>query len=108
MYRVQNTYNTDCMQELMQSSVVPAFAWTADEVRRVGHRVVDLVAEYLEQLPDGPTFRPVPAEDSDRFLGAAPPAAGMSVDTLLEEFARDIARYPFGNGHPRFFGWVNS
>lgn len=22
-------------------------------------------------------------------------------------FTRDIAPYPFGNGHPRFYGWVN-
>jgi glutamate/tyrosine decarboxylase-like PLP-dependent enzyme len=30
------------------------------------------------------------------------------VDALLDEFASKVAAYPFGNGHPRFFGWVNS
>jgi glutamate/tyrosine decarboxylase-like PLP-dependent enzyme len=32
----------------------------------------------------------------------------VTVEELLQEFTRDVARYPFGNGHPRFFGWVNS
>lgn len=97
------------MQELLEpEAVMASFAWMRGEVRRIGHRMVDLVAEYLEQLPEGPTFRPVPEEETERFLSSVPPMSGMSVDQLLDEFARDIARYPFGNGHPRFFGWVNS
>jgi glutamate/tyrosine decarboxylase-like PLP-dependent enzyme len=36
------------------------------------------------------------------------PRAGEGVDALLDEFASKVASYPFGNGHPRFFGWVNS
>lgn len=31
----------------------------------------------------------------------------MSADALLDAFAEQIEPYPFGNGHPRFWGWVN-
>jgi glutamate/tyrosine decarboxylase-like PLP-dependent enzyme len=33
---------------------------------------------------------------------------GQEADDILATFARDIEPYPFGNGHPRFYGWVNS
>ena len=82
--------------------------WTRDEIRRVGYRVVDMIAEYLTRLPEGPVFRPVPADLADEFLSAPPPEAGMGVDEILDDFARQVAPYPFGNGHPRFYGWVNS
>ncbi len=45
---------------------------------------------------------------AEQFLGAPLPDEGQGIDAILDEFARDVAPYPFGNGHPRFYGWVNS
>jgi aromatic-L-amino-acid/L-tryptophan decarboxylase len=86
----------------------PPFTWSAEEIRRVGGRVVDLVAQHLSSLPAGPVFSPVPTELADGFLAEPAPSRGEPADLILERFARDIAPYPFGNGHPRFYGWVNS
>jgi len=83
-------------------------AWTAEEIRRVGYRVIDLIADYLERLPDRPVFRPVPRELAERFLSAPAPVTGADAGRILAEFADVVAPYPFGNGHPRFWGWVNS
>src|SRR5262249_37573289 len=33
---------------------------------------------------------------------------GIAPDEILRIFADTIEPFPFGNGHPRFFGWVNS
>ena len=82
--------------------------WSDAEVRRVGAKVVDLIARYLEQLGDGPVWKPVPRELVEDWQHAPLPTACQSSDDILDAFARDIAPYPFGNGHPRFFGWVNS
>jgi len=88
--------------------VTAAWAWSADEVRRVGHRVVDIIAEYLSELPQRPVFQPYPG-DRARSRAAEPmPRTGEGIDALLDEFSADIGAYPFGNGHPRFFAWVNS
>jgi aromatic-L-amino-acid/L-tryptophan decarboxylase len=84
------------------------WAWSADDIRRVGHRVVELVAHHLTSLPERPVFQPFPPELAQRFLDAAWPAAGQEPEDILAEFARDVEPYPFGNGHPRFYGWVNS
>lgn len=92
----------------MDDMAAPAANWTADEIRRVGYRAVDLIADYLAGLPEGPVFQPLPGEQADRFLETPAPSKGATADEILDEFARTVAPYPFGNGHPRFFGWVNS
>jgi aromatic-L-amino-acid/L-tryptophan decarboxylase len=86
----------------------PRSNWTPDDLRRVAHRVADMLADYLEQLPARPVFAPVPVDAAERFATEPPPTTGAEPDAILDEFAQTIARYPFGNGHPRFWGWVNS
>ncbi|MBI3402306.1 MAG: aminotransferase class V-fold PLP-dependent enzyme [Acidobacteria bacterium] len=83
-------------------------SWSREDIRRVGHQVVDLVADHLSSLPDEPAFRPVPPDIIERVQSSPAPAHGASADEVLREFSETIAPYPFGNGHPRFWGWVNS
>ena len=53
-------------------------------------------------------FRPVPRELIDGFAHEPLPTVGLTPEAVLADFAQRIAPYPFGNGHPRFFGWINS
>lgn len=82
--------------------------WNPADVRRVAHRVADMVADYLERLEARPVFAPVPVDEAARAASDPPPADGSEPDAILDEFVRSIEPYPFGNGHPRFWGWVNS
>jgi aromatic-L-amino-acid/L-tryptophan decarboxylase len=82
--------------------------WTEEEIRRVGYRVVDLIAEHLTRLADEPVFRPVPSELQEQFHSTPAPDDASSPEAILREFHDTIAPFPFGNGHPRFWGWVNS
>jgi glutamate/tyrosine decarboxylase-like PLP-dependent enzyme len=86
----------------------PSFAWTADEIRRVGYQVVDLIAEHLTSLPNEPVFRPFPPELAAAMLAEPAPVEGSPADAVLADFVNNVEPYPFGNGHPRFYGWVNS
>jgi aromatic-L-amino-acid/L-tryptophan decarboxylase len=82
--------------------------WTADEIRRVGYKVVDLIAGHLSTLPDEPAFRPVPRDQADALRSMPVPLEPVPADDILRRFADQIEPHPFGNGHPRFWGWVNS
>ena len=70
--------------------------------------MVDLIAAHLDELPGKPVFQPFPSELAKRYLDSVPPAVGSDADAILDRFASQVAAFPFGNGHPRFFGWVNS
>ena len=85
-----------------------AAEWTDAEIRRVGYLVVDLIAKHLTGIRDKPVFSPVPREAAERFLSTPAPRPGESADDILNEFIDAVEPYPFGNGHPRFWGWVNS
>jgi glutamate/tyrosine decarboxylase-like PLP-dependent enzyme len=82
--------------------------WSTEEIKRFGYQVVDLIADHLTQLPARPVWQPYPPEQADALLGTPAPRAGQDADALLAEFASQVAPYPFGNGHPRFYAWVNS
>ena len=86
----------------------PRWEWPAEEIKRIGYRVVDLIAEHLIDLPHEPVFRPFPPELASKYLNSAPPEFGQPADEILDTFAHEIEPFPFGNGHPRFFAWVNS
>jgi aromatic-L-amino-acid/L-tryptophan decarboxylase len=82
--------------------------WTRDEIRRVGYLVVDLIADHLSSLPEKPVFQPVPQALARQFLATPAPVWPLAADEILRRFTETIGPYPFGNGHPRFWGWVNS
>jgi aromatic-L-amino-acid decarboxylase len=55
-----------------------------------------------------PGVPPSTPELSAVAFGSAPPELGATVDDVWDELNRRVLPFPFGNGHPRFFGWINS
>ncbi len=82
--------------------------WTPEEIRRVGYRVVDIIAQHLGGIRERPVFRPYPPALREALSQAPLPRQGQTADEILDEFLTLVEPYPFGNGHPRFWGWVNS
>lgn len=82
--------------------------WPADAIRQVGYRTVDMIAAYLQELPEGPVFRPVPPALVRDAFSTLMPEDGADPAAVLDTIAAQILPYPFGNGHPRFSGWVRS
>src|SRR3989440_6905968 len=92
------------MQE-PEISLDPADAREWEELRLLGHRMVDEMLEYLRTARERPVWRPVPAEVRQRLSNGVPRDPSPAAD-VYEEFKRDILPYPTGNIHPRFWGWV--
>ena len=85
-------------------------AMGADEFRRLGHRLVDDVAELLETMPER---RVAPGEspaEVQALLGSEQglPENGMDADKLLGETTRLLLDHSLFNGHPRFFGYITA
>jgi len=85
-------------------------AMEADEFRRLGHALVDRIAEHLEALPGKPVSPGESPEVVRRVLGADGPLPreGAEPGPLLEEAADLLMGHSLFNGHPRFFGYITA
>lgn len=78
------------------------------EFRKLGYQAVDMAASYLASLPGLPVFQRMEESERRTLLDMPLPAAPLSGDEILRFLSEQILPHPMGNGHPRFFGWVNS
>ena len=85
-------------------------AMDAEEVRRLGHALVDSVAGFLASLPERPVTRGESPQAVRARLGAgAPlPEEGSDAGELLRSAADLLFEHSLFNGHPRFWGYVTS
>jgi len=81
---------------------------STDDFRRLGHRAVDLPADYLASLPDKPCRTSVPPDLQQALMRQPLPERGTSADELLDFIESTVFQHPMGNGSPRFFAWGNS
>jgi len=83
----------------------PGSAREWEELRALGHRMLDDMLDYLRTVRDRPAWRPVPADVRAR-LAEPVPHRPTPAEAVYEQFTRDVLPYPTGNVHPRFWGWV--
>jgi len=79
-----------------------------EEFRRAGHTLVDAVVDHLAALPGRPVWQPMPDDLRGELLSLPLPDGPMRLGPLAGTMVRDVLPYAMGNGHPAFFGWVNS
>jgi glutamate/tyrosine decarboxylase-like PLP-dependent enzyme len=78
------------------------------DFRSAAHDAVDLLADYLGGLPEREVWTPMPAEAREALLERPLPEDGTELAALVRAIETEVLPYPMGNGHPRFFGWVNA
>jgi glutamate/tyrosine decarboxylase-like PLP-dependent enzyme len=76
------------------------------DVRALGHRMLDDMFDYLQNIRERPVWQPAPPQVRARFRDPLPldPADAASV---YRDFANLILPYSNGNVHPGFMGWVH-
>ena len=83
----------------------PTTATEWDELRALGHRMLDDMLDYLRTVRERAAWRPVPADVRAR-LAESVPRGPTPAEAVYAQFRRDVLPYPTGNVHPRFWGWV--
>src|SRR5689334_10595411 len=85
-------------------------ALDAVDFRRIGHDLVNPIADHLATLPSRPVTRGDSPDAIRALLDAdAPlPAAGRDPAALVEGAARLLIDRSLFNGHPRFFGYITA
>lgn len=77
----------------------------ADEFRRLGHELIDFIADYREGIGERPVRSQVEPGAIKALLPAQPPHLGSSLDGLFTEIERDIMPGLSHWQHPSFFGY---
>jgi glutamate/tyrosine decarboxylase-like PLP-dependent enzyme len=76
------------------------------DLRALGHRVVDLIADHWQSVATAPPIRVGdPAALRDR-LGERAPEDGTSPDAVLDQLVADVLPFVQHGDHPRFFARI--
>lgn len=76
-----------------------------EEMRRLGHQIIDDMVEHLKNIREQPVWQPIPLEVKDSFRELLP-KEGQKIETIYDEIKEKIVPYTLGNTHPYFWGWV--
>lgn len=76
-----------------------------NDLRQLGHRMVDEMMTYLETVRDRPVWQRMPDAVRASFGGSAP-RRPEGAEHAYADFTANVLPYPTGNIHPRFWGWV--
>ena len=78
-----------------------------DEVRALGHRMLDDMLDSIRDVAKGPVWQPPPEGLRQGFAQAPLPHEGVPLEQLYQTFTHAVRPYAVGNRHPRFMGWVH-
>lgn len=76
-----------------------------DSMRQLGHRMIDDLFDYWENIRNEKIWKPIPQEVKE-FLDQPIPEKGQAPEEVYKEFKQNIFPYNKGNVHPRFFAWI--
>ncbi len=85
-------------------------AIAADDFRRIGHDLVDAIAELLSTCRDRPLTRDASPADVRSLIGGdrSLPVQGEAAGDVVASAARLLTDHSLFNGHPLFFGYITS
>jgi glutamate/tyrosine decarboxylase-like PLP-dependent enzyme len=76
-----------------------------EEVRELGHRMLDDVFDDLERIRSRKPWQRVP-DSVKASLDVRAPRGDQPLDEVYGDYRRNVEPYALGNRHPRFWGWV--
>ncbi len=75
-----------------------------DESKELAHRMVDDAIDYLKNIRDRPVWQQMPNEVEEIFKSPLPKNPS-NLESVFENFQKNVMEYPMGNIHPRFWMW---
>src|SRR5499427_8632088 len=78
----------------------------AQEFRRIGHQVVDLLSDYFEHIDEKPVFPNVEPGTLIRLFDEPLPEAPSDAEQVLSELEQKLLPYCTHVGHPGYMGLI--
>lgn len=77
----------------------------ADDFRRLGHDLIEWIADYFEKIDDLPVLAAIEPGDLKAKLPATPPAQGEAMEKIIADLDRLIVPALTHWSHPSFFAY---
>ncbi len=77
-----------------------------NEIRSLGHRMLDDMIDYIATVRERPVWQPIPDVVRAQFREGLPREA-TDLGDVYRTFADFVVPYATGNVHPGFMGWVH-
>jgi len=77
-----------------------------DELRALGHRMLDDMIDYIATIRERPVWQPIPDAVRAQFRDKLP-RAPSDLAEVYRDFTDFVVPYATGNVHPGFMGWVH-
>jgi len=77
-----------------------------DELRTLGHRMLDDMLDHIQHIRERPVWQPIPSSVRNGFAETVPLLPTPLAESY-RNFLENIAPYATGNPHPGFMGWVH-
>jgi aromatic-L-amino-acid decarboxylase len=88
-------------------AVASPFSMEGTAFRDLGHRLVEVMGFYLDNLPQEPVYRPLSPQVRQELENIDIPAEGLPPEVVFEEFLRLVLPYGRGQNHPCFAAFVD-
>ncbi len=83
-----------------------ALQLSREQMQQLGYRVVDILVEHFERLPNEPLTRRADRPTLEKLLREPLPEQGTPVETVLQQVQQDVFSNFLSVSHPRFFSFV--
>ena len=97
--------NDNGMEKTIQQKEYTLDPANWDELRDLGHRMVDDMFEYLSTVRDRKVWQPF-GDEHKIALDQPLPMEETPTSKVYEDFKEHVLPFTLGNIHPRFWGWV--
>lgn len=79
----------------------------SNQFRELGHRVIDMIARYLRDLPDIPVYPVATGQEVAAVFDEPLPVDGQDPGAILDDWEQKVLPNTTHIGSPRYFGFVN-
>jgi aromatic-L-amino-acid/L-tryptophan decarboxylase len=77
-----------------------------NEFQKIGHKVVDLLAEYLDRIEEMRVFPDVEPRALEKFFAESLPQEPKTLESVLQELEENLFPYCTNVGHPGYMGLI--